>query len=174
MIDLIRDLLSAIGIDPTSQPYFAIGALVIIGVVYLRISIGGTLQKVRDNLLVIITHLATSRTAKLDTNLIKQMSPLFIQPEGQKILEESGLKKIMEDSSCKRQILKHIEDMNPSTKLDVEQKSIILFETIMQNDFMNPIKAYLYEHPSLRETYPTLAGVYIRDQYLAEHLEIVQ
>jgi len=39
---------------------------------------------------------------------------------------------------------------------------------------MNPIKTYLFDNPSARESYQTLAGLYIRDAYLKDHPEIIQ
>ena len=165
-------LLQAFGITPTTYPFAVLGILIIAGTIYIRLSIGKKLSKVKDNVLVIVTHLATSRSAKLNTDLIVAMSPLQIGPQGLVVIEASGLKKIMEDRECRTIILKHIADMQPATKLDVEQKSIVLFETIMLNNFMNPVKAYLYENPAMREPMPTLAGIYIRDAYLNEHPEI--
>lgn len=168
------EFLTFFGITPDRYPFLVLGIFILAGIVYIRFSIGKKLSAIKDNVLVVITHLATSRSAKLDTNLIKTMSPLNIQPEGLRVIEASGLKTIMEDSGCRRHILDYIEKMNPPTKLDVEQKSIVLFETIMQNEYMNPIKKYLYENPAMRESMPTLAGLYIRDEYLKEHPEITE
>ncbi len=39
---------------------------------------------------------------------------------------------------------------------------------------MNPIKTYLFNNPNARESYQTLAGLYIRDEYLEDHPEITQ
>lgn len=132
-----------------------------------------TLGNVKDNILVIATHLSSTARAKLDSNLIKQMSPLTIQPEGLKILEDSGFVTAFNLSGNKEKIFRVIQDRSPKTKLEVENHSIFAFLDLMINDaFLNPIKAYLYQHPDVRDTYPTLAGVYIRDKFLEEHLEI--
>ena len=171
-MDWLVQLLTLFGITPDKYPFLVLAILIVGGTGYIRLSIGRKLGKVKDNLLVVVTHLATSRTSKLDTNLIRIMSPLQIQPAGRTIIQASGIQTIMENQECRRLILKHIEDMKPATKLDVEQKSIVLFETIMQNGFMNPVKTYLYEHPATREIMPTLAGLYFRDEYLKDHPEV--
>jgi hypothetical protein len=56
----------------------------------------------------------------------------------------------------------------------VESLAIVSFATFMEKDFMDPIKTYLYNKPAARETYQTLAGLYIRDAYLQAHPEITQ
>ena len=171
-MEWLPSFLQAFGITPDKYPFAVLGILIIVGTIYIRLSIGKKLSKVKDNVLVVITHLATSRSARLNTDLIVSMSPLQIPPAGFVVVEQSGLKKIMDNPDCHKVILKQIEDMQPATKLDVEQKSIVLFETIMLNSFMNPVKTYLYENPPMREIMPVLAGLYIRDFYLKAHPEI--
>ena len=168
------DILTAFGITPDKYPFFFLACLIIIGFIYVRISLGNPLAKVKENIIVIVTHLTSSR-AKLNPTLIKQMSPLQIQPEGQKILVDSGFVDFFSNSLNKQKFIDIVLAQKPKTKLDVESYSIYSFLELMTKDGeMNNIKSYLYQHPDIRETFPTLAGVYIRDSYLTEHPEITQ
>lgn len=165
-------LLGLFGITPATYPFLILAILIVGGIGYIRVSLGNPLGKMKENILVIVTHLASSRS-KLNPSLIKQMSPLQIQPEGQKILEESGFIDIFRNN--KTRFFKNIEIKKPRTKLEVEDNSIYSFLEVMSDDgVLNPIKTYLYQHPDVRETFPTLAGVYIRDRYLNEHLDITE
>ena len=70
--------------------------------------------------------------------------------------------------------MSYLQSQNPRTKLDVESFAIVSFATFLEKDFMNPIKTYLFNNPSARESYQTLAGLSIRDEYLKDHPEIIQ
>lgn len=168
----IISLLQFFGITPERYPSMVIAILVIAGVIYLRISLGKPLSRVKDNLLVIITHLSSSTKGKLNTNLIKQMSPYKIQEGGYDVLRESNFIKIFE--KYKPDFFDCVDSQKPTTKLDVENHSILCYSLMLDKDFMKPIKTYLYEHPDNRDVFPILAGVYIRDIYLKEHPEITQ
>ena len=70
--------------------------------------------------------------------------------------------------------MRYLQSQNPRPKLDVESFAIVSFATFLEKDCMNPIKTYLFDNPSARESYQTLAGLYIRDAYLKDHPEIIQ
>jgi hypothetical protein len=116
---------------------------------------------------------ATNR-GKLDTALIQVMSPMFITEKGHKLLEDSGFKSIFDDPAHREEFLTYLSTQNPTTKLDVETQAIISFATFLEKDFMSPIKTYFYNNPSTRDSFRTLAGLYIRDEYLKDHPEINQ
>lgn len=67
-----------------------------------------------------------------------------------------------------------IADQGPTTKLDVEKYSIVYFPTLLEEEFMKPVKAYLYNFSVHRDMSPTLTELYIRDEYLKDHPEIEQ
>jgi hypothetical protein len=169
-------LLSAFGITPAHYPYVFLAILIIIGFVYIRISLGGTLSKVKDNVLVVITHLTTSNRGRLDSSLIRQMSPLQIQPNGRIVLADSGFTDLISNSANIAKFFAIIDAKRPMTKLDVESYAIYSFLDLMANNdaILNPVRIYLYQHPDIRETFSTLAGVDIRDRYLSVHPEITQ
>lgn len=128
--------------------------------------------KMKDNLIVIITHMSNARSHKLDTNLIQAMSPLTIQPAGKEVLEESGFIGIF--NANPQRFFQYVSSMDPINRLEVEQYSITSFFIVLnsKDEALNPLQIYLYEHPNVRDTFTTLAGVYIRDEYLKLHPEI--
>ena len=173
MIENISSILTTIGFPPSTHPFIFLAILIILGFISIALYLGKPLRRIRENVLVIITHLSTANRGKLDTNLIKQMSPLQIQPAGQKVLDDSTFTKIFNEN--KNKFFATIDEKNPQTKLEVENYSIYSFSDIfIKDEALNPVKAYLYQNPSIRETFPTLAGVYIRDEYLRCHPEITQ
>lgn len=177
---MLISLLQLFGITPDKYPFLVLAVLIIAGdaFIYFTINkdikkINRTLEKVKLNIKAISTFLTTDRP-RFDISIIEAMSPLNIKEKGYQILEESGFKAMMSDPEKRAKILACVADQNPTTKLDVEKTSIVFFATLLENEFMNPIKSYLYEHPDNREVFPTLAGLYIRDEYLKDHLEITQ
>jgi hypothetical protein len=175
-MDWLISLLNLFGITSDKYPFLILGVLIIVAAGYIRLSIGGTLGKMKDNLLVVITHLSTSTAnrGKLDTSLIQVMSPMVITTQGHEALTSSGFKGIFDAPQHRMQFMNYLESQHPRTKLDVESLAIVSFATFMEKDFMNPIKTYLFNKPAARETYQTLAGLYIRDAYLKDHPEITQ
>lgn len=170
-------LLAQFGITADKYPFLVLGLLVVGGVIYLRIVLGQTnktIGKIKINLKAIVTFLATTPRARFDPTLIEAMSPLQIKDAGRVILVESGFMGIMENGEYKSQILSCIVEQNPATKLDVEKFSIVYFATLLEREFMTPVKTYLYNHPEKAEVFPVLAGLHIRDEYLRAHPEITQ
>lgn len=153
-----------------------ITVIVVLVVADLESTLGKKLGKVKDNVLVIITHLSTSAAnrGRLDTNLIQIMSPMLITPQGYEALISSGFKAIFDTPEHRARFMGYLQSQNPRTKLDVESMAIVSFASFLEKDFMNPIKTYLFNNPHARESYQTLAGLYIRDEYLKDHPEITQ
>lgn len=164
------DLLAMFGITAATKPFAVLAVLIIGGVVYIKNSLGKPLGKIKDNMLVVVTHLCTGK-GKLDTNLIKQMSPLQIQPAGKRILHESGFIEVF--NANEEKFFSIISGFKPASKLEVETVSIFSYLEVMNKDgIMTKVKSYLYDHPSVRDTFPTLAGVFIRDKYLEKNKNI--
>ena len=172
----VIEFLNLFGISPDKYPFLVLGLLIIACAGYIRFSIGRKLGKIKDNVLVVITHLSnsTSRRGRLDTSLIQVMSPMVITTGGHQVLSDSGFKTIMDNAQHRTEVLSHISEQEPKTRLDVENLAIVSFATILERDFMGPIKTYLYNNPNSRESYITLAGIFIRDEYLKDHPEITQ
>lgn len=166
-MEFVVGLLSDFGITAATKPFAVLAVLIIGGVFYVRAPI----RKIKDNMLVVVTHLCTGK-GKLDSNLIKQMSPLQIQPAGKKILHDSGFVQTFNANEGK--FFSIIKEFNPNSKLEVENLAIYSFVSIMNTDghTMASVKSYLYDHPGVRDTFPTLAGVFIRDKYLEKNKNI--
>ena len=171
---MFLSLLQSFGITPDKYPFLVLAILIIAGFIFIRLSIGGKLNKVKENVLIVITYLSSRATnrGRLDTTLIRNMSPMTIMEKGKQILDDSGFIEIFDKSDNREKILSYLLKRSPKTKLDVETLAIITFSTFLKEDFMSPIKTYLYEHSDTREDYMTLAGLYIRDEFLKEHPEI--
>ena len=166
-------LLSAFGITPARFPFVCLAVLMTVESIYIKVSIDKSLSKIKDNILVIVTYLTMSSKGKFNASLIKEMSPLALQPQGHKILEISGFTDLVIDSTNLAKFMSEIQTRKPNTKLDVENASIYAFLKLMSGDILlNPVRSYLYSHLDLRETFPTLAGIYLRDLYLLSHPEI--
>lgn len=175
-MDTLLGLLKDFGITPDKYPFLVLGLLIIGGVVYIRLSIGNKLGKIKDNVLVIITYLSASASTRgrLDTSLIQVMSPMTITPQGYTVLQNSGFTTILANSEHRTEIMNSISKQNPKTKLDVENYAIVFFSTLLEKEFMNPVKTYFYNNPNIREAYITLAGILIRDEFLKDHPKITQ
>ncbi|MEK9157874.1 MAG: hypothetical protein AAB638_01660 [Patescibacteria group bacterium] len=172
----LQDLLVLFDITPDKYPFLVLGILIIASAGYIRFSIGRKLGKIKDNVLIVITHLSSSasRRGRLDTSLIQVMSPMTITDKGHTLLADSGLKRILAVDVHREEFMSNLSDQKPKTKLDVESLAIVSFSTFLEKEFMNPIKTYLYDHPNEREVFSILAGLYIRDEYLKIHPEITQ
>ena len=137
-------------------------------------SIKTNLTAVKINLTAVTTFLSTLHPTSFPSSILTKMSPYQIQSEGKRIIEESGLITILDQSENLSKIFSFIDAQNPKTRLDVERLSFISFNANQTDNIFNPVKTYLYNHPDAREFYPYLAGVYIRDKYLSKHPEIIQ
>lgn len=71
-------------------PVLVIGVLLHMYLTKLLEPIKKSLESMKDNILVIVTYLSSDVREKLDLALIRQMSPLQIQPQGFEVLKESG------------------------------------------------------------------------------------
>jgi hypothetical protein len=180
-MDSIINLLQFLGFTPDQYPFLVLGVFILAGFVYMRISMGKQLEpintklgKVKDNVVVIITHLSATASARgrLDTNLIQVMSPMVLTDQGRQVLNDSGFVDIVESPACRAEVLSYLDRQLPNTRLDVENQAILSVSALLEKDFMNPVKVYLYNNPNIRETFVTLAGIYIRDEYLKDHPEI--
>lgn len=192
MTGTIISTLQFFGITPDRYPFLVLGMLIVGLAFWQNAKLNGvrdtlntslnasikeidiTLNKIKRNIMVIVTFLATTYPGKFDAGLIETMSPLRIKEGGYDLLSKSGFTAIMKNQDNRTKILACIAEQNPTSKLDVERYAIVYFPTLLEEAFMMPIKAYLYNVPTRREIFPTLAGLYIRDEYLKDHPEITQ
>lgn len=131
-----------------------------------------TLEAMKINISVICSFLSTVHPESFPGNLLQEMSPYKIKSDGYKVLKESGFESIMQDPVYRSTVFRYLDDQNVKTKFDVEKGGIFCYTIVLSEDFMNPVKMYLYNNPKMQQFFPTLAGVYIRDLYLQDHPEI--
>jgi hypothetical protein len=139
-------------------------------------ALNAKLGRIKDNVMVVITHLSSSASinSRLEPSLIQVMSPMVLTEKAIEILKESGFIAVMNNPQKRRSILHEVSTQNPQTKLDVESYAVIATSVFLEKDFMNPVKAYLYNNPNIRETFAVLAGIYIRDEFFKDHPEIIE
>lgn len=110
-----------------------------------------------------------------DNTLLGYTSPLFIKPDGQKIIEDSGFSKIFKEH--KNEFIDKIADkiQVPASKYDIEKFSIdLMAESFDKNPIFNPVKNYLFENPGFpKTTMITLTGLTLRD-YIFNNQEMKQ
>ncbi len=165
ILNEIIELLGAFGITASSMPFLILAILMVACFIWIKTDIGKKINKVSHNVVVITTHLCGGVKGKLDSGLLKQMSPLQIQPAGLKVLHDSGF--VQAFNSNKEKFFSVVEELKPNNKLEVENYSIYSFIQVFNKDTsITKVKDYLYEHPNIRDTFTALAGVFIRDKYL--------
>lgn len=129
-----------------------------------------SIEKAKHNLKVISDYLTKHHT-KFNPAELQSISPLNLTPAGKQFIENTGFDNVFQEHRL--EFLNFIDNEHPKLKYDVELAAIKSIVALSDKSFMNFIKVFLYNDPSrtMENTAPTL-GVYIRDKYLAEHLEI--
>lgn len=178
--------LQFLSITPNEHPFIALAVFGVIFTYYFHARNNKILDKrfvriekqleclepMKRNIKVLATFLSSIFPDNFDTQLLEAMSPLEIKPQGYKLLEESGFSELMKEVSTRGQLFAYIDEQEPHTKLDVENYSLMGYMSIFAGEEMNKVKAYLYQKPHIREDFPKLASVLIRDEYLKVHPEI--
>jgi hypothetical protein len=171
MLQSIVSLLQEFGVTPDKYQFLVLGVLV----VTVGLWQNAKSNRIILNMKAIVTFLATAQIGqRFDSSVIEAMSPLQIKPRGYVILEKAGMTKIMEDKNNRKRILAYVREQKPETKLDVEKCSILCASSVLDWQIMTPVKKYLYDAPSSRQFFPTLPGLFIRDEYLKDHVEITE
>jgi len=132
-----------------------------------------TMEKVKHNIKIISDFLTKKSTLHFNPDELKSYSPLSLTEEGKQLIKKLGFDNIFQQN--KTEFFSVIESENPKLKYDVESAAIKSIYLATEKPYMDFLKIYFYNNPdrNLENTAPTL-GVYVRDQYLAEHPEITQ
>lgn len=132
-----------------------------------------TVEKIKHNVKIISDFLTKKSALHFNPDELKAYSPLTLSEEGKQLIKKLGFDNIFQQH--KMEFFATIEAENPKLKYDVEIAAIQSIYLIADKPHMDFIKVYFYNNPerSMENTAPTL-GVYVRDQYLAEHPEITQ
>lgn len=140
-----------------------------------------------EKYLIRISEYWRTKQPKSFTAIYKQLeekaSPVKSTGLGEKILKESGLKKVIDDN--KERFIKKIELLKSKTAYDVENNAFdVLFEE-SSNDSFNVIKNWLYENPEYEYNNNVkfivdltmvvrIGRIYLRDLYLDKHKELIK
>jgi len=128
---------------------------------------------VKKNIKVISNALVVAREVEWDGTLLRDYSPLSLTPEGEEYLAKTGFIDIFIEN--KLLFFNFIREEEPATKYDVENLALQSVLFLIDAEFMQPIKVYLYNHPKDNiQSFAKVAGVYVRDQYLEENVEIAK
>ncbi len=130
-----------------------------------------TTDKIKANLKVVCDFLI--RKANFNPAELQGYSPLQLTPEGREFISKSGFESIF--NTYKADFFHWIDNEKPKLKYDVEAASIKSVFILSDKEYMRFLKIFFYNEPkrNMENTAPTL-GIYIRDQYLAEHPEIIE
>ncbi|GAG97189.1 unnamed protein product [marine sediment metagenome] len=112
-------------------------------------------------------------TVILGTSVYKTDSPKVLNTFGEKVLEESGIKAIIDTHYT--DFSKAIDRSNPQTPLDVEGAAFYVLVKREDSDLVKPIDTYLFKNPGLDINYRLVAlagSFYLRDKYFEKHPEL--
>lgn len=102
---------------------------------------------------------------------INSFSPAVLNENGWNTIKKLNFEGIFAEN--KRKFFDEITKTEPKLKYDVEKSAIMSIYILSENDFMKPLKIYMYNNPFEKMTdLASIMGIYIRDKYLAEHPEI--
>lgn len=130
-----------------------------------------TTDKIKNNLSAVANHVI--KNYEFDPSELKIYSPVKLTDIGKEFIKTLGFDNVFERN--KSDFFSFIDSENPKLKYDVELASIKSISVLYEKEYMSFLKVFFYNHPArnIENTAPTL-GIYIRDQYLAEHPEITQ
>lgn len=130
-----------------------------------------TMKVMKDNIKILSNALVASSNVQWDGTLLKDYSPLTLTPEGLTYLELMDFPEIFKNHES--DFINYLKSTEPKTKYDVELQATQSVLLNMDEDFMQPVKIYLYNHPKdSLQAFAKIAGVYVRDKYLEEHPEV--
>mgnify|MGYP001576060375 CR=1 FL=1 len=110
----------------------------------------------------------TGLEGRLLDNAFGNASPISLLPKGQTILDESGLKKYIDDR--KNDLLSQCKNTNVmKNPYDIQEASFKFFDQFNFGDFETNLKNSAYKNGVSIETIRRIAGIYFRDICLKAH-----
>lgn len=158
----MQDLVINIGIGETLTLIFSGIGLLVVGAWYLS----GRLTRVETKVDGFDTRL-TNFEGRLD-NAYGSASPISLKPTGTKALEESGLKKWIDDN--KEHLLSECESKNNmKNQYDIQECAFKFFDTVDFRDFNEKVKQHAFLYGWSVETMRRVGGIYFRDILLKKY-----
>ena len=103
----------------------------------------------------------TNLTGRLD-NLYASSSPITLLKKGTTILEDSGLKKYIDEK--KEELLSQCKSKsNMDNQYNIQEAAFKFFDQLNFGDFETKLKAAAFKHGVNMETIRRIGGIYFRD-----------
>lgn len=106
----------------------------------------------------------------IDKSIYKSSSPLSLTELGVKLVENSGFVAIFDKE--KSNLAKMLNEKNPTTKYDVQEKARELMDSLQNYPAFEPLKSYAYNNGQDFGQILRAGAILLRDYYLSIHPEI--
>lgn len=116
------------------------------------------MKQVRDK------AVACEATQKANEPYIKRKSPLSLTDRGNKLLENSGGKRFVDENF--ENLNKLVDAKGSKTPYDVQESSKIVLEEMQGDDKFDSLKEYLFKEGIEIENLIVVMGIYLRDKIL--------
>ncbi len=108
-------------------------------------------------------------TGPKNKRLATASSPIDLTPIGEKLIEESGAKKIVDDEENVKKILSIIlSEPRPTNAYDAQQKTIEIFRGLKDDAIFSLLKDYAFKHGIVLEDILFAIAIYFRKKVLKE------
>ncbi|MDE0243293.1 MAG: hypothetical protein OYG31_01085 [Candidatus Kaiserbacteria bacterium] len=106
----------------------------------------------------------------IDSKIFSAKSPLSLTDFGVKLVEESGLEKILKDKTVKKDLLQMLEEKQPQTRYDVQEMARELMNGLTEYKPFAPIKDYAYDQGKDFQQILRAGGILLRDTYIEKNM----
>lgn len=117
-------------------------------------------KEVRDKVIACETSL------KEREPLTRKKSPVTLTSRGERVLNDSGGKKFVDDNYP--ELKTKVESKSPSTSYDIQETSKQVIEELKEDTRINPIKEYLFKEGMDISEILNVLGIYLRDKFLKD------
>ena len=101
-------------------------------------------------------------------NAFGNASPISLLDKGKEVLNESGLKKFIDDN--KDALMKKCSyNKDPLNQYDIQEKAFTLFDELDFGEFTKTLKETSFNYGMSIDTIRRIGGIYFRDLLLAKH-----
>lgn len=114
----------------------------------------------------LVTELRSKKLIENVCTLFASASPKALTDKGREVLDNSGLKKFVEDNVD--ELKKRILDKNLKTSYDIDVESERLLLSFSEDSRLNPVKEYAFKTGLDLTLMLMAAGIYLRDIILKE------
>ena len=108
----------------------------------------------------------------IDSKLYSDKSPLSLTEFGKKLVQESGLDKILEDDDVMKQVIEEVKKMEPQTKYDVQEMARSVMDNLTNYKPFMHIKEYAFENGKDFQQILRAGAILVRDYYIKNVMEL--